>query len=239
MQVLDNLKDLGNNFKEINFSEVQNKFLESNIGKVVNFAIDEGLKYVLPDFVEDEVIEVKNTLVSEGLNKAVDKAIEKAIDLGKTTIGIFSGNFENIIQAQNAIKEGGIIDSISDAIDDILKSLTKSKKIPNTVAKLIKSGKKEILNNIEKNIKNEFLSENKSLNNLEKYIENWKKYYSDKNLSGIKKEFKKIEKEEKSILPIKNIIENINMIKNIHSIINNNPNFDFDSIYLELSKKLN
>ena len=239
MQVLDNLKELGNNLKQIDLSDMQNKFLQSNLGKVVDFAINEGLKYVLPDFIEDEVIEVKNTLVSEGLNQAVDKAIENAIDLGKSTLGIFSGNFENVNQAQKAIKEGGIIDSISDGLDNILKSLTKSKKLPDSVAKLIKSGKKEIIKNIEKNIKNEFLNENKSLNNLEKYIDNWKDYYSKKDLSGIKKEYKKIEKEEKNIIPIKNIIENINMIKNIHNIINNNDDFDFDSMYLELSKKLN
>ena len=166
MQLLENLKELGNNLKEINFSDLQKNFLQSNLGKVVDFAIDEGLKYILPDYIEDDVIDVKNILVNEGLKEAVNTAIEKSIDLGKATIGIFSGNFENVNQAKNAIKEGGIIDTISDAIDNILNKLTKAEKLPKSVAKVIKSGKKEILKNIEKNIKNEFLNENKSLNNI-------------------------------------------------------------------------
>ena len=239
MEIINNLKELGNNYKEINFSELQNKFLQSNIGKVVDYAVDEGLRYLLPDFLEDEIIDVKNTCVSEGLNEGVKKAIENAIDLGKSTLGIFTGNFENINQAQKAIKEGGIIDAISDTIDDVLNSLTKSEKIPKSVAKVLKSGKKQLLNNIEKNIKNEFYNENNSLKKLEKYIDNWKEYYSKKDLSGLKKEFTKIKKEGNNILPIENIVNNINMIKNIHDLIKYNPEFDFDNMYLELSEKLN
>ena len=238
MEILNNFNEIGNKLKEIDFSQIQENFLQSKLGQVVDAAIDQGLKYVLPDFIEDEVIDIKDTLVSEGLKEAVDKAIEKAIDLGKTTLGIFTGNFENVIQAQNAVKEGGVIDGISDAIDSILKKLTDAKIIPSTVSELIKTGKKEILNNIEKDIKNEFINEDESLNNLEKYINNWKDYYSEKNLSGINKEFKKIEKEEKNILPIKNVIDNINKIKNIHELINNSENFDFDEMYLELSDSL-
>jgi len=238
MEFLENINEIGNKIKEIDFSQIQENFLQSKLGQVVDAAIDQGLKYILPDFIEDEVIDIKDTLFSEGLKEAADKAIEKAIDLGKTTLGIFTGNFENVTQAQNAIKEGGVIDGISDAIDTVLKKLTDAKIIPSTISKLIKTGKKEILNNIEKDIKNEFTNENKSISNLEKYIDNWKNYYSEKDLSGINKEFKKIEKEEKNILPIKNIIENINKIKNIHELINNSDNFDFDEMYLELSENL-
>ncbi len=239
MQLLDNINEIGNKLKEVDFSQIQDNFLKSRLGQVVNFAVDQGLKYIMPDFIEDEVIEVKDTLISEGLNSAVEKAVEEAINLGKTTLGIFTGNFENVDQAKNAIKEGGIIDGISDAIDSLIKTLTKEKIIPESVGKLIKSGKKEIIKNIEKDIDNEFNKENKSLTKLEKYINNWNKYYSKKDLSGINKEFKKIEKEEKNILPIKNIVENINKIKNIHDLISNSNDFDFDNIYLELSNNLN
>ena len=195
MEILENLNNFGDKLKEIDFGKIQENFLQSKLGQVVNIAIDQGLKYALPDFIEDDVIEIKDTLFSEGLKQAVDTTIQKAIDMGKTAIGIFTGNFENINQAQNAIKEGGVIDGISDAIDSILKKLTNDKIIPSNVSKLIKAGKKEILNNIEKDIKNEFTKENKSLSNLEKYIDNWNNYYSEKDLSGINKEFKKIEKE--------------------------------------------
>lgn len=239
MDILENIKDFGNNLMESDFGKLQDNFLKSKIGQVVNFAVNEGLRYILPDFVEDEVIEIKDTLFTGGLKEAADKAVEKAVDLGKTAIGIFTGNFENISQAANAIKKGGLIDGISSGIDDVLEDLTKSNILPASVSKIIKNGKKELLNNVEKNIKNEFLEENNSLEKLEKYIENWKDNYSQKDLQGLKKEFSKIKKEEKNILPIKNIIENINKIKNIHSLIENNANFDFDNIYLQLSEKLN
>lgn len=239
MEILNDLgKKIENKFSEIDFSKLQNNFLNSKLGQVVNFAVDQGLRYIMPDFIEDEIIDVKNVLFSEGLSEAVHKAIDNATDLGKTAIGIFSGNFENISQAQNALKKGGIIDGISDGIDYVLNKLSESKIISPNIVKVIKGGKKEIINNIEKNIKNEFANESKSLNNLEKYINNWNNYYGEKNIEGLEKEFKKIKKEEKNILPIKNIISNIQKIKNIHKIINNSEEFDFDNIYLNLSEKL-
>ena len=73
---------------------------------------------------------------------------------------------------------------------------------------------------------------------MKKYINNGNNYYNEKNIEGLEKEFKKIKKEEKNILPIKNIISNIQKIKNIHKIINNSEEFDFDNIYLNLSEKL-
>ena len=238
MQILENINELGSKLSDMDFGKIQNNFLQSTLGRVVDAALDQGLKYIMPDFIEDEVIEIKNTLLSEGLKEAVDKTIEKTIDLGKTAIGIFTGNFENINQAQNAVKEGGIIAGLSDAIDFVLKKLNKSNVIPNSVLKIIKSGKKEIINNVEKNIKNEFLNENKSLDNLEKYIDKWNNFYSQKDLSGLNKEYNKILKEEKNILPIVNIVNNINKIKNIHELINNSESFDFDNIYLNLSENL-
>lgn len=235
MQILENLNDLGNKLKEIDIGQLQQNFLQTKIGKLTDLAVDEGLKYLMPDFIEDDVIEIKNTLFSKGLKDALEETVNKTIDLGKAAIGIFTGDFDNISQAEKAVKEGGIIDGISSAIDSVLKKLTDSEIISSSVSKLIKTGKKEILNNVEKNIKNEFLNESKSLEKIEKYINNWNKYYSKKDLDGINKEYKKINKEEKNILPIKNIVNNINKINNIHELIKNSDSFDFDNIYLELS----
>ena len=40
----------------------QKNFLETIIGKAVNTAIDIGIRAVLPEFVEDQVINLKNNL---------------------------------------------------------------------------------------------------------------------------------------------------------------------------------
>lgn len=65
------LENLQNNNLELNNNIVnektQKKFLESTLGKAVNTAIDIGIRAILPDFVENEVISIKNNLLNYGL----------------------------------------------------------------------------------------------------------------------------------------------------------------------------
>ena len=43
--------------------ENQNKFLQTTLGKVINTGIDIGLRGVMPDMIEDQIIEIKNVLL--------------------------------------------------------------------------------------------------------------------------------------------------------------------------------
>lgn len=65
------LENLQNNNLELNNKIVNEKnqksFLESTLGKAVNTAIDIGLRAILPDFVENQVIGIKNNLLDYGL----------------------------------------------------------------------------------------------------------------------------------------------------------------------------
>lgn len=65
------LENLKNNNLEVNNKIVnentQKSFLETTLGKTVNTAIDIGLRAILPDFVENEVIGIKNNLLNYGL----------------------------------------------------------------------------------------------------------------------------------------------------------------------------
>ena len=65
------LENLQNNNLELNNKIVNEKnqksFLESTLGKAVNSAIDIGLRAILPDFVENQVIGIKNNLLDYGL----------------------------------------------------------------------------------------------------------------------------------------------------------------------------
>ena len=65
------LENLQNNNLEVNNKIVnentQKSFLETTLGKTVNTAIDIGLRAILPDFVENEVIGIKNNLLNYGL----------------------------------------------------------------------------------------------------------------------------------------------------------------------------
>lgn len=237
MELLDNLNEIGNKLRNINFSEIQNNFLDSTLGKITNFAIDEGLKSVLPDFLEDEIIEVKDELINNGLKEGIDTAIENAIKLGKATLGIFTGNFESVEQAHSAVKEGGLIDGLSKALDFTVNKLEDNNIISSNISDLILTGKNLILKNVNNNIEKEFLIETASVNKLEKYIDNWEKSYQNKDIEGMEKEYKKIKKEVDKILPLEKILNNIKKIENINGLIKNNENFNFDNTYLDLANK--
>lgn len=124
IQTLDNQE---RNKQDLVTKEQQNGFLNSTIGKVINTAIDLGLRWALPDFIENQVIDVKNSLVKGGLKEGIDKAVESAVEIGKTVSNIFTGKFDSISQAQNAIKNGGIIDSVSDVLDSALAVTSKKR----------------------------------------------------------------------------------------------------------------
>mgnify|MGYP001287692648 CR=1 FL=1 len=97
---------------------------------------------------------------------------------------------------QEAVKNGGIIDNVSYLLDDVINKVKNAGLINSTIANTIKKGKNSILNNVEKNIENTFNNQIKALNYTEKYIENWKNYFENKDFNGMEKEYKKIKKEE-------------------------------------------
>ena len=180
-----------NNDLELNKSLVnentQKSFLETTLGKTINTAVDIGIRSILPDMIEDQVINIKDNLLNYGLKEGISKTINDAIDLGKSAIGIVTGNFENVSQMRNAVKAGGIIDGMSSLLDIVINKVKQAGLINHTVAKTIKQGKNVILNNIENNIESTFDKQYASIENTEKYITNWKNYFEEKNLKEWKK----------------------------------------------------
>jgi hypothetical protein len=238
MELVENIKELGNELSNnLNISNEQNIFLKSNIGQIANMAINMGIKAVMPDFIENDVIEVKDALMKGGIKEGLNKAVENAINLGKNVLGINNG-FNSIGQAQNALERGELIGGISKSLDVVLEGLTESNIISKNISNLIKSGKNIILNNIDANVENEFEKEIKSLNKIEKYINNWEKYYKEKNMEGITKEYNKIQKQIKNVMPLENILKNVNKIENINQLIKKNDKFDFSKYYLDLAETL-
>lgn len=239
MDILENINELGN--KLINnedLKQLQEGFLQSKVGQIVNSAVDFGLREILPDFVEDEVIEVKDALITGGLKEGIDTAVENAINLGKNIIGIFNENYKNIDQVENSLKKGELIEGISSSIDFIVNKLEDSKIISTNVSDLIKNGKNLILGNVNNNMQNEFNNELKALKKIEKYIKNWEKHYSEKNIEGLNTEFNKIKKQLKNIIPLENIINNVRKIENINKLIENTNEFNFNEVYLDLAEKI-
>ena len=146
---IDNGINLNN---EIKIREEQTNFLETTLGKTINTAIDIGIRALLPDFIDEQIINIKDNLLNYGLKDGITKTIEDAIDIGKSAIGIFTGNFESISQMQNAIETGGLIDGISSLLDTVVDKVNKKGIINYNIANTIKQRKNIILNSVEHNI---------------------------------------------------------------------------------------
>ncbi len=212
--------EIGQNIANVNnLEKEQNKFLETTLGKTINTAVNIGLRCVLPDLIEDEIINIKDSLVKGGLKQGINTAINSAINLGKSAMGIFTGNFENLSQAQEAIKSGGIIDSLSNVLDSVLIKVTKKGWIKYGTSTLIRQGKNVILDNISKSIENSFTNQINNLDKLVKYENNWKAYYKDKNLNGMEKEYRKINEKLKELMPFETALKQARQIENLHKII--------------------
>ena len=219
--------------------KTQNNFLETILGKTINTAVDIGIRALLPNFVEDQVINLKDNLLNYGLKEGIQKSIDNAINLGKSAIGIFTGNFENINQMQTAIEKGGLIDGISNLLDTTVDITRKTGAISRNVANTIKQGKNIILNNVQSNIEKEFSKQINSVEKLNKYINTWKINYENKDFNAMEKVYKNLEKELKNIVPMEKTIKEARTIENIHNLIKNNgQNFDLTTEELELAEKL-
>lgn len=224
---------------EIVTEKEQNNFLETTLGKTINTAIDVGLRWVLPDLIEDEVIGIKDSMIKGGLKEGINTAIDTAVNLGKSALGIFTGKFENVSQAQAAIKTGGIIDSVSNVIDTVLNKTTRSGLINRNVSTLIKQGKNVILDNVSKNIEDTFTKQLDNIEKLGKYENNWKEYYQLQDFDGMQREYEKIKEKMKELIPLENTLKEARIIENLHTIIKENgQDFNLTKEQLELSKIL-
>lgn len=201
--------------------ENQNTFLQTTLGKTINTAIDVGLRGILPDMIEEQIIEIKDVLLKNGLKEGINTAIKSAIDLGKSALGIVTGKFENLSQAHTAVKKGGIIDGISEVIDNVLESSTKNELISKGTGKLIKKGKNAILDTISSNIEEKFMQEMNSLEKVSKYISNWKNCYNLKDTEGMEREYKKLKKQMDTIMALDSTISEAKKIENIHNLLKN------------------
>lgn len=223
----------------IEIEKEQNKFFNSFIGKIINTGIDFGLRAILPDIIENQVIEIKNSLIENGLKEGIQTATDKIMDLSKSTKGIFTGKFENISQVQMAIGNGGILDTVSSILDKAVDKTYQLGFINKTANSLIKNGKDVILNSITSNLKKELDNQKDSLDNLENCIERWKEYYNNKNFDGMAKEMEKIDKQLKNIVPLENVIKEARNVETLHNLIKNNGrNFNLTENEIELVKKI-
>ena len=224
---------------EITNKNEQTNFLESTLGKIINTAIDIGIRAALPEFIDEQVINIKDNLFNYGLKEGITKTIDDAIDIGKSAIGIFTGNFETVSQMQSAVESGGLIDGMSSLLDTVVDKVNEKGIINYNIANTIKKGKNVILNSIESNIEEKFKEQNIEVENIQIYMNNWKENFNNKNFKGMEQEYTKIEKILGNLAPIEKIINQAKMIENLHNLIKNNgQDFNLNQEQLALAEKL-
>ena len=234
IEIKENLND-----KNIELEKEQTSFLESTIGKVINTGLDAGIKYLLPDLIEDEVINVKDTIMENGLKEGINTAIDSALNLGKSFLGIITGKFENVNQIQKAVENGGIIDSLSGIFDNALNKINEKGKINENIINVIKEKKNIILDNISANIEDKLEQDNNKLNKFENNINDWKEAFNNQDFNKMEEKMKTIKEGLNQIIPIENIIKEARLIENIHNKIEaNNKNFNISELEMEAAKAL-
>ena len=220
-----------NNEINNNINVEKNNFLNSVLGKTINTAIDIGLRAILPDLIENQVIDIKNALLQNGLKSGIDTAVNSAINLGKSAVGIVTGNFENMDQVRMAVGNGGIVDTVSNVLDKAINNTYKKGYIDKTVTSIIKNGKNVLLNNISNNIKSELDQQTNSVEKLEKYINNGKEYYNKEDFEGMTKEYNKIKTQLNKVVPLENILKETRKVETLHELIKNNgQNFNITEL---------
>lgn len=223
---------------EIELENKQQNFFNSFLGKTINGTIDIGLRALLPDLIEEQIIDIKNALIENGLQEGINTAINSGKDFIKSFIGIFTGKFENIEQINIATGNGGIVDTISDGLDYSLEKIYDKGYINNTIFSIIKSGKNALLNTIEGNLNKELENQTNIFNQLNTNISEWKEAYNNKNWNLMNKIYENIENNIDKIIPLENLIKEIRKIEDIQNFIKNKgENYEISELEKELIEK--
>lgn len=217
----------------------QNKFINTNLGQAINAGIDIGLKTILPNCIEDEIISIKDSLITEGFSAAVDTAIEEATNLGKSLMGIVTGTFENVSQIKEAVEKGGLIDTISDLLDTGIDWAKKQGYISKGIASSIKKGKNAIMDTIEDNIDDTLSNQIEAIEKIDGYIEKWQKYYDEQNFTNMEYQYDKIQEYIQEVVPLEEVLEKARTVENLHELIKNNgKDFNITEEQKELAEML-
>lgn len=234
---MENDKKIENN---VNLEKEQKNFFDTTLGKVIDTGLDIGLRAILPDLIEDQVINIKNALIDNGINDGIHTAVDSIIDFGKSFSGIFTGKFDNIEQVETAIGQGGIIDTTSDLLDKAIIKIYQKGIIGSQIKNLITKGKDLILSNVSSNLKNEINLQEKSFSDIEENISNFNNFYNNKDFEGMTKEYNKIQSELKKLIPLENVLNETKRIDILYNLIKNNGhNFNLNENEISFIQKMN
>lgn len=219
-------------------SNLQKKFVESNFGRIVKEVMNVGIRIALPDFSENMVVDVADSLYENGLKDGVKKIWSNIKSYGKSFLGVSTGKFDNIEQIQKATKTGGILDTISSAFDFALEKAVDNNKITRKTRQSIKTQKNEMIKKMKKEIIEEVDNQAVNVKKINEYTEKWQKAFDNKDLKGMKNANKNLKKYLENTIPLENLLTESKKIDIIQNLVENTGSFDVTNEEKELALAL-
>lgn len=218
---------LTNDIKNNEISKNQNDFIGNMFKNAINFGVDLGLKSLLPDLIEDQVIDIKNSILEGGFKEGVNTLMKKVNEFKNSITGIFTGNFNNIQEINTATKQGGIIKTVSKGLSKGIDAGVKSGIIPKSIGGILKAGKTIMLNEFSNSLESQMRKEIQKFDTLNDLNKKWYDALDQRDFDKMTKYTEKISALSKDLVKFSNIINETKKIEELHNFIKENNSFDF------------
>jgi len=218
---------LTNDIKNNEISKNQNDFIGNMFKNAINFGVDLGLKSLLPDLIEDQVIDIKNSILEGGFKEGVNTLMKKVNEFKNSITGIFTGNFNNIQGINTATKQGGIIKTVSKGLSKGIDAGVKSGIIPKSIGGILKAGKTTMLNEFSNSLESQMRKEIQKFDTLNDLNKKWYDALDQRDFDKMTKYTEKISALSKDLVKFSNIINETKKIEELHNFIKENNSFDF------------
>lgn len=218
---------------------LQQKFSQSMIYNIVDSGLEIGIRVLCPDIIEDNVIDIKDSIMENGISGGIEKIINDINNFGKNTYGIVTGNFSDVSQLESAIKTGGTLDTISKLLDKGIDVANSIGIINKDIKKNLKMGKKILIENIDNKLSEELKEQKGYLKEVNKYIDKWQKYFEKEDFEKMENIFNELTSYIEKTIPFESTISSYKKIETLQNLIkNNNQSFDLSEEELELVEAL-
>lgn len=218
---------LTNDIKNNEISKNQNDFIGNMFKNAINFGVDLGLKSLLPDLIEDQVIDIKNSILEGGFKEGVNTLMKKVNEFKNSITGIFTGNFNNIQEINTTTKQGGIIKTVSKGLSKGIDAGVKSGIIPKSIGGILKAGKTTMLNEFSNSLESQMRKEIQKFDTLNDLNKKWYDALDQRDFDKMTKYTEKISALSKDLVKFSNIINETKKIEELHNFIKENNSFDF------------